>query len=67
MFSLDGRWSQQTAVNKIHDRVLELRNVRGSKYTKQLFVGYTIMQSGYFDPPLVPMSDCAPPEWALKK
>ncbi len=42
-FFIDGRWSWQTTVDRIHDRVAEIRrsSPRASAFSGQLFVGFT--------------------------
>ena len=61
-FYIDGRWRRDTTEKKIRARVSALRQVPGSKYGKQLFVGYT--KSG--SDTLVPMRDTNPPVWKFK-
>lgn len=65
-FYIDGRWSWSTTVNKIHERVEQLRELRGSKYKNQLFVGFTYSQQPFYNGSggaIHSMSDPNPPKW----
>ena len=67
IFYIDGRWTWATTVYKIHERVAELRAIRGSRYKNQLFVGYTHSQEPFYygkGGAVHTMPDPNPPEWA---
>jgi len=63
---LDGRWGPSRRAEHVYRKVAELRELRGSKYRGQLFVGYTVLgRSDYSRPqPHVEMPDLDPPRWA---
>lgn len=58
---LDGRWKWDTAEQHIRERVEYLRQLRGSKYTEQLFVGFTY--AGGREGAIRSMTDHNPPAW----
>ena len=61
---LDGRWNNASRVDHIHRKVAELRELRGSKYKNQHFVGFTRLGVNYSGrEPQVEMSDPNPPAW----
>jgi hypothetical protein len=55
IFYLDGRWGTKRQQQEIYKRVEELRRIR-SKYTRQLFVGYTFAPD-FHDSSIIKMSD----------
>lgn len=69
-FYIDGRWSWATTARKIHERVAELRKGPfGSRYSQQLFVGFTYSQHPYYNGKggaIHSMHDHNPPAWAEK-
>lgn len=66
-FYIDGRWSWATVVEKIHDRIAELRETY-PKYQKQEFVGITYSQLPFYNGSggaIHTMRDPKPPAWAV--
>lgn len=61
---LDGRWNRNSQTDHIWAKIAELRELRGSKYKNQHFVGYTTLGVNYSGrEPQVHMSDPNPPAW----
>jgi hypothetical protein len=70
-FYIDGRWSWNTTVEKIHDKLFGLREGHyGGKYRDLLFVGITYSQHPFYNGKggaVHTMKDPNPPEWARKQ
>jgi hypothetical protein len=72
-FYIDGRWSWATTLDKIHERIAELRShlpADRNKYNDLLFVGITYSQYPFYNGKggaVHTMQDPNPPEWARKQ
>ena len=61
---LDGRWGAARRTDHIYAKLAELRELSGSNYVRQHFVGYTTIGVNYAGKePQVRMSDPNPPHW----
>lgn len=68
-FYIDGRWSWVTTLDRIHERIAELR-ATWPKYNDLLFVGITYSQTPFYNGKggaVHTMQDPNPPEWARKQ
>lgn len=68
-FYIDGRWNMQTTHRKIREQVNLLRQTRGSRYSNQLFIGYSKprVYNGNGSEKIYYMKDPEPPAWAGTK
>jgi hypothetical protein len=68
-FYIDGRWSWLTTLDKIHERIAQLREWY-PQYREMLFVGLTYSQEPFYNGKggaVHTMQDPNPPEWARKQ